>query len=262
MSASPESFNWHTPPWAGGVAKYRLGLKPIELNDWFSPISEELLGYKRTLLDERYNDVVLVTEDSDESEKLLAQHFGCQRVPGYSYPDVIAHLSLQVADDLCLIEAHGHQRLLAASVCSPTYWNVKEKIGRSLAEIHQPVTSLEQKIGKKIARAISNAPLLQPFERANWFVHSDSDRFHTEAEAVMPGEPDSWIVRSERETICRFHDELALFTINVRFAELREIHHHPDARADMIKSLDLFDHDEIRYFGGLDKFRRLKEYLG
>lgn len=262
MSASPESFNWHTPPWAGGAAKYRLGLKPIELNDWFSPISDELFAYKKALLDERYDDVVQVTDDSDDSEKLLAQHFECQWVPGCSYPDVIAHLSLQVADDLCLIEAHGNQRLLAASVCSPTYWNVKEKIGRSLAEIHKPVTSLGEKIGNKIARAISNAPRLQPFERSNWFIHSDSERFHRQAESVMQGEPDSWIVRSERETICRFHDDFALFTINVRFAELRDIHSYPDARVDMVRSLDSFDDGEIRYFGGLDKHRRLKEYLG
>ncbi len=198
--------------------------------------------------------------ESESAQESLAAHFPTRELGSFQYPDLIAHLSLQVADDLCLIEAQGRQRLLAASVCSPTYWDVREKIGQSLADIHQPVTTLEEKIGSKVARSISNAPLLTPFERVNWFIHADQERFHPEA-VKIEGEPSGWFVRSERETICRFHEDFALFTINVRFAELREIQDYPDARRDLIKSLESFDREEVEYFGGQSKYQQLIEYL-
>jgi hypothetical protein len=52
-----------------------------------------------------------------------------------------------------------------------------------------------------------------------------------------------------------------LFTINVRFAPLRDIAHYPEALADLIASLSRFDTEEIDYFGGGPKYQRLAEYL-
>lgn len=256
------NFDWNNPPWKGGVKKYRLGLQPVPLADWFQrPISSELFAHKKRLLDQRYADVVQVYGASGTAQVKLAEHFESAKLDGLDYPDTIAHLSLQVADDLCLVASAGEQRLLAASVCSPSYWNVREKIGQSLAEIHQPVTSLEGKLGERIASSISNAPLLQPFERVNWFVHGDQERFHTTPEENLQGHPSTWFVRSERETICRFSEDYVLFTINVRFAPLSEIAAYPEARMDLKKSLQGFDADEMTYFGGDKKIQRLMSFL-
>ena len=60
-------------------------------------------------------------------------------------------MSLNIQDDLCLIESKGEQRLIAACICSPSYWDVRTKIGKPLNEIHSPVTSLEEKIGNRIS---------------------------------------------------------------------------------------------------------------
>ncbi|MBO6565473.1 MAG: DUF3445 domain-containing protein [Pseudomonadales bacterium] len=261
MNSSRLTFDWNSPPWQGGVVKYRLGLQPIQLADWFdAPISDDLFAHKKKLLDEKYEQVVQVTEFSEPAQRALASNFAQLDPQDFAYPDTIAHLGLQVADDLCLIESGGEQRMLAASVCSPTYWDVRDKIGCSLVEIHGPVATLEEKIGYKIARFINNAPVLQPFERVNWFIHADQDRFHLKPVSIQ-GEPESWFVRSERETVCRFHEDFALFTINPRFARLAEIHEYPEATVDLIKSLSSFDQKEIDYFGGAKKHRLLLEYL-
>ncbi len=254
-------FDWQSPPWHGGLSKYRLGLRPIAREQWFQAIPEELYRYKKNLLDHRYGDVVQVTHQSAVVQRILATHFAGYDPDKSAFRDTIADLSLLVADDLCLLEAHGEQRLRAASVCSPTYWNVRDKIGQSLARIHEPVTTLEEKIGDKVARSISSAPLLTPFERMNWFIHSDQTRFHLESEQELKGHPADWFVRSERETICRFHEDYALFTINVRFAGLKEIHDYPAAREDLKKSLASLDQDEIEYFGGREKVDQLLDYL-
>ena len=80
------------------------------------------------------------------------------KVKDRNYLDLIADISLKVPDDLCIIECSGEQRLIAASICSPSYWNIKSKIGKSLREIHKPVKSLNEKIGNPIEKFISNAP--------------------------------------------------------------------------------------------------------
>lgn len=102
---------------------------------------------------------------------------------------------------------------------------------------------------------------MTPFERSNWFVHGNRERMHLAPEGEIAGSPENWFLRSERETLCRFHDDYLLFTINVRFAPLRDIAHYPEALADLIASLSRFDTEEIDYFGGGPKYQRLAEYL-
>ena len=141
-----------SPPWGEGYTKYRLGLNPIHEENWFDqPISKEVFEHKFNLLNNNYREVVATTEDSLPAQQILAKHIPTQKC---DYPDPIADTSLLVPDDLCLIEAGGKQRMLAASVCSPSYWNVQDKIGKSLYDVHAPVKSLNEKIGVNIGRFI------------------------------------------------------------------------------------------------------------
>ena len=248
-----------SPPWGDGYAKFRLGLNPIHEENWFNePISKEVFEHKFNLLNNNYSEVVATTDDSLLAQQILAKNIPTQKC---DYPDPIADTSLLVPDDLCLIESNGKQRMLAASVCSPSYWNVQDKIGKSLNDVHSPAKSLNSKIGANIGRFINRAPLLQPFERKNWLIHADTKRFHLAEEAEIIGNPDNWFVRSERETICKIHDDYSLFTIRVSFAPLKEIHAFEFAKAGMLKSLLKMDKDEINYFGGAKKVRTLIEYL-
>ena len=170
-------------------------------------------------------------------------------------------MSLNIQDDLCLIESKGEQRLLAASICSPSYWDVRTKIGKPLKEIHSPVTSLEEKIGDRISTFIKQAPVMKPFSRQNWLIHGDTQRFHLKEEESLKNEPSEWFIRSEKETLCRFHEDYSLFTINVMFEPLNNIFNYLDAKDGLIKSLSFFDKDEEKYFGGKKKINILLEYL-
>ena len=84
---------------------------------------------------------------------------------------------------------------------------------------------------------------------------------HLAEEPEIVGNPDNWFVRSERETICKIHDDYSLFTIRVSFAPLNEIHAYEDAKVGMQKSLKNMDKDEMNYFGGAKKVKTLIEYL-
>ena len=250
---------WMNPPWGNGREKYRLGLKPIAKNQWFpSCISNNLKIYKKNLFVSRYDDVIATTQDSGTAQDLLAKKL---KVKDRNYLDLIADISLKVPDDLCIIECGGSQRLLAASICSPSYWNIKSKIGRSLREIHRPVKTLNEKIGNPIEKFISNAPQDKPFLRENWFIHGDDHRMHLKTESFPKGLVKDWVVRSERETLCKFSSDYSLFAINVRFQKLSSILKFQDALNGLKRSLEGMDQKEIDYFGGNQKVDKIFDYI-
>jgi hypothetical protein len=221
-------------------------------------IGSNLYSYKKELLDNKYNDVVAVTNDSLEAQETLSEKFNLKES---IYNDLIADMSLLIQEDLCLIRAKGDQELLAASICSPSYWNVKSKIGKPLREIHQPVTTLNEKIGNRISTFIKQAPVMKPFARQNWLIHGDTKRFHLVEEDSLFDDPAQWFIRSEKETLCRFHEDYSLFTINVMFQPLSLIHNYPEKKRNLISSINTFDEEEINYFGGEEKVRLLQKYL-
>ena len=250
---------WENPPWGNGKQKYRLGLKPIAKDEWLNrEIGPNLYKHKKELLDNKYNDVVAVTNDSIDAQEALSREFGLTQT---IYKDPIADMSLNIEDDLCLIRAKGDQKLLAASICSPSYWNVKSKIGKSLRDIHHPVTTLNEKIGNRISTFIKQAPIMKPFARQNWLIHGDTKRFHLSEENSLSDDPAKWFIRSEKETLCRFHEDYSLFTINVMFQPLFLIHDYPEQKQNLILSINTFDNKEIDYFGGDKKVNLLLKYL-
>ena len=114
MRTSSKSF-WNDPPWGSGDRKYRLGLKPVNADQWLDrKISNDLFKHKKNLFESNYNKVVATTEDSKEAQKFLGTFFG---IDDSDYPDLIAEMSLNIQDDLCLIESKGEQRLIAACKC-------------------------------------------------------------------------------------------------------------------------------------------------
>ncbi|MDG1133589.1 MAG: DUF3445 domain-containing protein [Pseudomonadales bacterium] len=253
---------WQNPPWQGGKSKYRLGLAPIEITHWFPiPMTNDVIAHKTQLLKDCYDQVVAVADIAQAG--IAAQQALASRRPKTQahYPDLVANLAMQVPDDLCLMQTNAPQRLVAACVCSPSYWDVRTKIGRPLREIHQPVESMNEKIGDPIERFISNAPLMKPFERTNWFIHDDTQRFHNEPDDTMKNGPTQWYVRSERETLCRVHEDYLLFTINPRFQPLADIAQYPQAQQDLLIAMAGFDEDEIDYFGGEQKCLQIRDYI-
>lgn len=256
---STDNNFWHNPPWGHGREKFRLGLRPVKHSEWFaSDISKELHAYKQDLLKSGYSDVIAATEDSVEAQNLLAKKLNITKK---NYPDLVADISLSLPDDLCIIQCKGDQRLLAASICSPSYWNIKSKIGKSLKAIHKPVNSLNEKIGNSIEKFIKNAPIDTPFLRENWFVHGDDQRMHLKPEDFPAGPVDSWIVRSERETLYKYDESYSLFAINVRFQRLSDIFQFNAAKEGLQLSLERMDTDEIEYFGGDKKIKTIHKYI-
>ncbi|MDA7802316.1 DUF3445 domain-containing protein [Gammaproteobacteria bacterium] len=116
-------------------------------------------------------------------------------------------------------------------------------------------------MGSRIAQFIRQAPVMKPFARQNWLIHGDTNRFHLKDEKGLQPNPRKWFIRSEKETLCRFHDEYSLFTINVIFQPLHLIFNYPEMKNNLLKSIERLDGHEVEYFGGQKKIEILLNYL-
>jgi dimethylamine monooxygenase subunit A len=250
---------WLDPPWRGARRGYRMGLKPIADGAWLPvPISSAEHARKAALIERNAPPVVAAVPGSE----LLQQHVldavrgrhGTPRMPQAIADDErlppLARAALVVPEDLCLMQrANSAYRLVAACVCSPSYWSLSEKIGRTLTEVHAPVPGLEAAIGPAMAAFFERISAGVVFERRNWFVHLDAEPFQPRPEVwgAVAGEdldPERLVMRSERQTLARIAPDAVLFTILVSCRPLSEIARYPSAAHELRAALAALDDDQ------------------
>jgi hypothetical protein len=211
-------------------------------------------------LRDRYDEVVVVAPALDALESLLLA-LPLPSSPASDYPDLLANVAVTVADDLCVVDVEDQQRFVAGCVCAPSYWRLRDKLGKPLHQVHAPVDGMNAKIGENIQRFINQAPVGQPFARANWFLHDDANLYHATSEGVTDQPVEDWVVRVERQSLCKLSTRYLLFTIDVACEPLMDLVGFATARADLATSLARLDADEINHFGGVEKHRQLQEYV-
>jgi len=102
--------------------------------------------------------------------------------------------SLLVQEDLCLMTQVGTDWILsAASLCFPSRWDVRDKIGKNLLGIHAPVPHYEEKIGTATQNLFDKLTVERPIWRVNWTV-MDSGELH---QPTAPRGPEALQVSSE-----------------------------------------------------------------
>ena len=148
-----------------------------------------------------------------------------------------------VQEDLCLMQAAAESyNLTAASVCFPTRWDMPSKIGRPLAQIHQPVPGFAARLARPTDRFFGLIKVEKPVWRANWSLvddpalHQPGGHFRSTPDptitAANAGER-LWL-RVERQTLRRLpRTGGVLFTIRIYRTPLAEVAGTP-ARAGAI----------------------------
>lgn len=141
-------------------------------------------------------------------------------------------ISRVLQEDLCVMERMGGRWCLsAASVCFPTRWDLRSKLGLPLDAIHDPVPGYRELLASSADRFFDGLAPGRTVWRSNWSLvdtpvlfqprsHAGSKRAR-EIDAQNAGEKIWW--RLERQTLHRFPESDAiLFTIRVYQIELRE----------------------------------------
>lgn len=222
LDVAPRPFRW------------RLGLRPLELADWIQIDQHHAadVARKHRLLTEHHDTVFAALDDvEDESAEVLdalVDHLGTLgRSPvvdrGVHPLDAAGRL---VQEDLVLlVERNGELVCGAGSVCFPNRWDLTAKVGRTMDEIHAPVSQLNEHLRDPIDKFLARITPDKSYWRLGWGV-LDTDELYqpvdgTAAPRPTDAGPADHHLRVERETLRRFPaTRCILFTIRTYICPL------------------------------------------
>jgi len=274
----------HTP-YDGSVKSFALELRPMDLADWIE-VDEHLPRYlveKHRLMQEIPDLVWSGDFSSETSQKevldLLVPHLLMRFPETYSQAgnavavsdfgavdlNDISQAPLQTAarlvqEDLVIMRKTPQGwRLVAASLCFPSSWILREKIGKVMHDVHEPVPGFQEgtRNAAMIERIFDNLHVDQPVERFNWSVYGDdelyhADRFRDHFPDPEEGEPE-FFLRIERQTLRKLPVSGDIFfTIRIHIDPLEALEKHSDKSGiakNFIATLDAMDDDQNEYKG-------------
>lgn len=174
-------------------------------------------------------------------------------------------LACQFQEDICAVKLEdSSDRLIAAHLCFPNRWAAAQKIGKSLIEIHQPVTRFNEANPKSasLIRAVSGKT---PFVRFAWGLSNDShldhhpdvaEKFHFE------GDGDALYVRIERQVLVGIpENKLLLFFIRTYYEDCRKLRQHPEIAEGLAATLTSMSREFLAYKDLLDSRDRIVQWL-
>lgn len=222
-------------PVDGKPDRMHVGARALDLTKWIEINSDyEIdLAQKQDLLSMKHDEVFLSIPLGDAGSRevleLLSEHLPRifpERWPNEVSVDPSLHpleaASLLVQEDLCLMSQVGNDWILsAASLCFPSRWDVREKIGKNLLGIHGPVPHYAETIGAATQNIFDKLSIERPVWRVNWTV-MDSGELHQPTAVRSPDAmeitsaniEEALYFRRERQTLRKLPDSGdILFTI-------------------------------------------------
>lgn len=237
----PLSFREAIPAdlFKSGPFRWRLLTRAITESAWLQ-VDDQLEGYraeKARLLETRLDDCVVHQPGSEAAagEVLrLVQADLLQRgidnaIDRSLHPiDAAARL---VQEDLVVMQRQERGWVLtSASVCFPTRWDLRSKLGRTMDEIHEPVPQYAEMVGTVVNRFFDRLQSGRLVWRPNWsLVDSPALRLDApqrRAEMRLPSDPANnlWL-RVERQSVRRLvdHPDAVCFAVRVHRWPLAEL---------------------------------------
>lgn len=240
----------------------RMGLAPISADQWIeSPLqAASWLEHKLQVRGHLGSRVYAALPDSLSAqeelssvllEHLLADHRGCWRLQGealclpgerYRLPvrgsEPLWTASLWVAEDLLLMQADatGAYRLTAASLCSPSHWQLEEKLGQTLPAIHAVIPGFAEQLDAQIERFFRHLRVDRPVERYNWSLQRGPGRCQRRGSPELGRELH---YRVERQTLRRLpRTGAVVFAIRVHLCPLAKVAEQPGALEALLAAID------------------------
>lgn len=224
-------------PWEES-ADFAIGLAPIEEARWLEDGEADPAARKDPLY-AGHRDLVWGQTPASWAGQLEVANLVGATSPGDLPPLYAA--SRTVADDLVLVEkTDGHWRVSALSLSAPTFFTAREVLGKSLAQIHGPVTGFNDRFLVRLVRIFDGLRPGLILQRRNWSVVNSSDPFtpfSTPVRArigeIAPADVgQALFTRVERQTVRRLPKTGGvLFTIRVWLTPFEALTESPDRLA-------------------------------
>ena len=200
----------------------------------------------------------LLTKHADRyfrEGNLLHQHSGIEWY--LDAPDLAAS-SLWIPEDICLLQQLGDEHILtAASVCSPSNWQLRHKIGGNLNVIHDPVPGYEARLQERVNRMLSQINEQKLILRFNWSIQRGNE-LCWRPDLYPPDSNDGLYWRVERQTLRRLPITRAIvFGIRIYLESFAQLEKRiPAFRQQIRKLIDNLDAKQ-RGYKGLDSILTL-----
>ena len=258
------------PAPAGQVAfRWRLAVRPLDLHDWIElgADADAAIEAKPRLMEDRPDTVFAVLDDRviEESQEIadtLVDHLR-RRWPE-RYRDTVLDAELHpldaaarlVPEDLVLlVERNGRLVFGGGSVCFPNRWDLRSKLGLSMAGVHAPVDRLNDQLEAPIDGFFDRLTPGRSFWRLGWGVLDTADWYTPVDGTALPRPvapaPDQHYLRVERETLRRFAGSgCVLFTIRTYVTPILSACPTPEVSVRLAAALESMPCD-VRGYKGL-----------
>jgi hypothetical protein len=251
-----------------------MGMRPLNLGTWLEPDErrDEELTLKAELLERNY-EVVVATESAGDaaSRELLdeVKSFLTAYDPLIStVTDPSEHPIVQAArlaqEDFCVLVHDDAWRLRAACVCFPSRWDLTQKIGTTLDEIHSPVPGYDGELSTPTNSFFDRLRPERSYWRLNWTLLDQPDLYQPQRARVAPsGELADWFFRVERQTLRQLPSTSAIvFTIRTYVASAASLRANDDQFVlALLHGLDTAPAEIKNYKGWTGVAERLRESL-
>lgn len=222
-------------------------------DDWASQRDQA-----RRLLDERREDVLAGSAPAAadallaEVHRWLATHAPSVADDDGGDLDALAAARRLVAEDLCVLTPEAGGWVLAAgAVCFPSYWRLREKVGRPLGFVHEPVPGYAGGLEARVDGFLGRLRDGQGVWRRNWSIHRTPELFVPAYESVPLPTPDERWLRTEYQTLRRVPGvDAVAFTIRTQQAPVGVLRQRPDLANTMAAALRAWTDRQRAYKGG------------
>ena len=176
----------------------------------------------------------------EELLSLVQIHIGDQLDGAAGEP--IEQLAVSVPDDILVMWRDERSwRLVGGALLFPNQWTLDAKLGKTLANIHDPVNGYNELLEARMDRFFDKLSPARPVQRRNWFIHDDPTFFQpnhaTHSPISSPEEASKLYVRSEWQTVRRLaFSDLIVFTVKTMLAPISEL----KARSEIAEQMCVF----------------------
>jgi hypothetical protein len=257
-------------PDQGQTTVLKMGLQPMPLSQWIL-VDEDLPQFLDHKLEQRVLHKAMVYQALPEStraqaefHKVLRQHLVqnnnyrlndihglANRKHSLTWDDRIKdlwHCSLWIQEDICLLENIGKEYVLtAASVCSPSNWNMPSKVGQSVEMLHAPVPGYKKEMSDRVNKLLLGLKPNKPLQRLNWSIQMGGELFwRSDVSNHEDNVEKYW--RVERQTLIRLPDTKAIvFGIRVFLHSFSEMSRYPNFNQSIFEIIEALPHAEAKY---------------
>ena len=253
VSASDPNYDWLSElPLPPGDPFLRMGTRGLDEALWLTTDhrTAEELELRSRILREYPEHAQLLTGHDDALAELIDCVVAFRGEPLTIGPVVdgvrseLADLAVTIQEDvLFMVRNDEHWYLAGGVLMFPDQWTLPDKIGRSMAQIHEPTDGYDELLEAKADQFLDRLSPGRVVRRRNWFVHDEPTHFldrHVDQRAVVnPDEVEGLWLRSERQTLRRLErSDAIVFTVKTQFAPFAEVKARPEVAAELVAFLE------------------------